>query len=142
VAKFMLDERHAEFQYPHDDNAYTHGSICRYNVVIPCLPVGVYGIAATATVASQMMSSFRLGDIIISIPNPQCPVVVQYDYGKTLVASQFQRTRQLDKPPSSLLKVVSNLRASHGLEPSRILAIMREAFDKYPRLKPGYPYPD
>jgi ankyrin repeat protein/nucleoside phosphorylase len=163
AAKSMLDEHHAKLQYPRDNNAYTLGSICGYNVVITCLPAGIYGTTAAATVAAHMKSSFpsismafmvgigggvpskkndiRLGDVVISIPSPQCSAVIQYDYGKTLESGRFQRTGQLDKPPRSLLKAVSDLRSDHDLEPSRIPTIMREAFEKHPRLKPDYSYP-
>jgi hypothetical protein len=44
AAKGMLDETHSNLSQPTtDDNAYTLGKISGHNVVIACLPSGVYG---------------------------------------------------------------------------------------------------
>ena len=113
AAKAMLDQIHATLVTPsYDSNAYTLGNICGHNVVMACLPAGVYGTTSAATVASQMLSSFtsintrfmvgigggvpsnehdiRLGDVVVSTPSPQCAAVVQYDYGKTLASRSYQ----------------------------------------------------
>src|SRR5882757_7420637 len=56
----MLDEEHdmAEAQDPQDKNSYTLGCIHRHSVVIACLPEGVDGTNAAATVASHMIRTF------------------------------------------------------------------------------------
>ena len=166
AAKAVLDEVHPppEPSIPSSDsNAYTLGSIHGHNTVIACLPIGVYGTTSAATVASQMLSTFpsittrlmvgvaggvptkkndiRLGDVVVSTPNPQCPAVVQYDYGKTLADGQFHRTGQLNNPPFSLLTVVSKLKADHGLEGGQLPMNLARVFEKYPLMKEDYAYP-
>jgi hypothetical protein len=39
----------------HDNNSYLLGRMCQHNVVITCLPAGVYGVNAAATVAKDML---------------------------------------------------------------------------------------
>ena len=53
AAQVMLDERHKdiEAQDPSDHNSYVLGRIRRHNIVIACLPSGVYGTTPAATVA-------------------------------------------------------------------------------------------
>ncbi len=89
---------------PNDSNSYVLGSVGPHNIVIACLPSGVYGTTSANTVAMQLLSSFpsvrfglmvgigggapggdadiRLGDIVISRPAGAFSGVVQYDYGK------------------------------------------------------------
>ncbi|KAI9658930.1 MAG: hypothetical protein M1821_001890 [Bathelium mastoideum] len=161
----VLDELHADLAVQsNDENAYTLGSLCGHNVVIACLPAGVYGSTAAAAVACQMLSSFssittrlmvgigggvptethdiRLGDVVVSTPNPQCAAVVQYDYGKTLADGQFHRTGQLNKPPPSLLTAVNKLQAIYGMNGwSQIPEILSDVFKKHPWMKREYVYP-
>jgi len=92
AAEAMLDEVHDKprGQLPSDYNSYTLGRIGDHNVVITCLPAGVYGTNAAATMVAQMQSSFpqirmdlmvgigagmpnakndiQLGDVVISKP--------------------------------------------------------------------------
>ena len=87
MAKAMLDETHRNLpQSATDDNAYSG-----HNVVIACLPSGVYGTTSAATVGSKMRCTFpniqylglmvgiggevpchsvdiRLGDVVVSQP--------------------------------------------------------------------------
>ena len=59
AAKAMLDDVHPILPTQQsDDNAYTLGRIGAHNVVLACLPLGVYGTTSAATVATQMLSSF------------------------------------------------------------------------------------
>ena len=52
AAEAMLDETHPDLPSDlNDHNTYTLGKICAHNVVIACLPSGVYGTASAATVA-------------------------------------------------------------------------------------------
>jgi nucleoside phosphorylase len=91
AAKAMLDETHLNLPTSsNDQNTYVPGRIHDHNVVIACLPSGVYGTTSAATVASQMLSTFqsirfelmvgigggaptekidiRLGDVVVSKP--------------------------------------------------------------------------
>ena len=59
AAKAMLDETHSNLSQPATDhNAYTLGKISGHNVVITCLPSGVYGTTPAAVVVSKMSSTF------------------------------------------------------------------------------------
>ncbi|KAJ0421776.1 hypothetical protein BJY00DRAFT_323062 [Aspergillus carlsbadensis] len=87
----MLDETHPDLAYPPTDtNAYALGSIAGHDIVIACLPAGVYGTVSAATVVSHMITTFpqiqfglmvgigggvpyegrdiRLGDVVVSRP--------------------------------------------------------------------------
>ena len=87
-----------------DQNTYVLGRICAHNVVIACLPSGVYGTTSAATVANQLLFTFqsirfglmvgigggapskgvdiRLGDVVVSKPTGDFGGVVPYDFGK------------------------------------------------------------
>ena len=163
AAKAMLDEIHADLKkLPNDNNTYTLGRIGEHNIVIACLPSGVYGTTSAATVAGQMLSSFgsihfwlmvgigggvpskradiRLGDIVVSIPTPKFEGVVQYDYGKTVREGWFERTGTLNKPPPSLLTAVAKLQADHELMSSRIPTFLSEMLSKQPDMAAKYAY--
>ena len=130
AAKSMLDKTHPQFSQPTgDDNAYTLGEISGHNIVIACLPSGVYGTISAATVAAHMRTTFpfirfglivgigggvpstkidiRLGDIVVSKPTGDLSGVVQYDYGKTLVGGVFQQTGTMNQPPQVLLNAIT-----------------------------------
>ncbi|KAF4170180.1 hypothetical protein CNMCM6936_003368 [Aspergillus lentulus] len=143
AAKTLLDEIHNPLsQLPTDGNTYTLGSMSGKNVVIPCLPCGVYGIASAASVVTQMRPTFpslrfglmvgigggvpngsadiRLGDVVVSVPNETSGGVVQYDYGKTCLKGSFQRTGSLNKPPQILLTALSQMRCDTMLPNTQI----------------------
>jgi nucleoside phosphorylase len=95
AAMAILDERHQQMtgQDKLDDNNYVLGRIHEHNVVIACLPAGVYGTVSAARVARDMVRTFtglrfglmvgigggipnlqkgldiRLGDVMISQPD-------------------------------------------------------------------------
>ncbi|KAF3930817.1 hypothetical protein ABW20_dc0110533 [Dactylellina cionopaga] len=163
AAKVMLDTVFPDLpNQSNDRNAYTCGSIGVHNVVISCLPLGVYGTTSAAVVASQMRVSFpsirfyfmvgigggvpsdtadiRLGDIVVSKPTGQSPGIIQYDYGKA-VAGSFQRMGVLNKPPFELLTAVSKLQANQITEGSRISDFLSEAIKRYPRTTTQYAHP-
>ena len=56
----------------------------------------------------------RLGDVVVSQPTATFGGVVQYDLGKRLVDGGFERTGQLNKPPSVLSANVRKLQAQHS----------------------------
>ncbi|KAK6334697.1 hypothetical protein TWF718_010144 [Orbilia javanica] len=143
AARVMLDEIHSDLRNPSQDlNSYIFGAVGDHNVVITCLPSGIYGVAPAALAVSQMQSSFpsiqffmmigigggapsmadiRLGDVVVSMPVGQHPGVIQYDRGKTMAGGLTQETGSLNRPPRGLLNVVSKLRAIHSTDGSRIL---------------------
>jgi hypothetical protein len=64
TAKAMLDEIHPSLPTSsNDQNTYVLGRIYAYNVVIACLPSGAYGTTSAATVATQMLATFRSIDL-------------------------------------------------------------------------------
>lgn len=132
AAKAVLDEVHAPLpQASSDHNNYTLGKFSGHNVVVACLPSGVYGKVSASTVVSQMFSTFpeirfglmvgigggvpsagidiRLGDIVISKPTSHSGGVVQYDYGKTPGDGNFQHNGSLNKPRPILLTALSQM---------------------------------
>src|SRR5882762_6712960 len=138
AAKAMLDMTHPQLsQSAGDDNAYTLGEISGHNIVIACLPSGVYGTISAATVAANMRNTFpsirfglmvgigggvpstnndiRLGDVVVSKPTRGLGGVVQYDYGKTVASGVFQQTGMMDLPPQVLLNAIARLHADEIL---------------------------
>jgi nucleoside phosphorylase len=101
AAKTMLEDEHlplSRSSVPESDhNTYQLGEIGGHNVVMACLPSGVYGHTSAAVVAQQMLSTFpsirhgfglmvgigggspsagvdiRLGDIVVSKPTDRFP---------------------------------------------------------------------
>src|SRR3984957_19183975 len=133
AAKAMLDEIHPNLPTSSkDQNTYILGRICAHNVVIACLPSGVYGTTSAATVANQMLFTFksirfglmvgigggapskeadiRLGDVVVSKPTGHFGGVVQYDFGKTVGEGIFERTGTLNKPPQILLTAINKIK--------------------------------
>lgn len=157
AAKAMLDCVHPPLPNPaNDQNTYTFGKIGVHNIVIGCMPSGVYGMTSATRVASQMRSSFpslrfglmvgigggaphpaadiRLGDIVVSKPTGNFGGVVQYDYGKVIEEGVFTRTGYLNKPPEILLTAISTLQADHRMRLSHILEYLSEMALKYPSM--------
>lgn len=143
AAQALLDKNHCRLPQPDgDENVYTLGEISGQNVVIACLPSGVYGTTSAATVAAQMRFTFpsirynlmvgigggvpslehdiRLGDVVVSHPTSRSGGVIQYDHGKTGFSGQLQQTGIMNQPPTVLLKAISQLRANQmvGRAPS------------------------
>lgn len=163
AAEAMLDERHPDLPTnPNDNNTYILGRIYSHNVVIACLPSGVYGTTSAATLATQMRSTFesirfgvmvgigggvpskeadiRLGDVVVSRPTRDFRGVVRYDYGKTMTGGRFECTGMLNKPPPVLLTAISKLRAAHLQRPSQIPALLDEMVIKNPLMKDKFTY--
>ncbi|KAN0087046.1 hypothetical protein V8E54_000734 [Elaphomyces granulatus] len=138
AAKAMLDKTHLQLpQSATDDNAYMLGEISGHNIVIACLPSGVYGTISAATVAANMRNTFpsirfglmvgigggvpstnndiRLGDVVVSKPTGVLGGVVQYDYGKTVASGVFQQTGMMNQPPQVLLNAIARLHADEIL---------------------------
>ncbi|KAL2834325.1 hypothetical protein BDW59DRAFT_46333 [Aspergillus cavernicola] len=164
----MLDTTNPQLSYPPtDQNAYTLGSIAGHDVVITCLPSGIYGTVSAATVLSQMLFTFpqiqfgvmvgigggvpgerydiRLGDVVVSKPTGSCSGVVQYDYGKAMQGGRFEQTGSLNHPPQLLLTHMSLLQAKMmDQKEGLITPLMQKVLSQHPQLKGkfGCPGPD
>jgi nucleoside phosphorylase len=163
-----LDERHQPIigQDKLDPNNYVLGRIHEHNVVVACLPSGIYGTNAAARVARDMLRTFtglrfglmagigggipnlpksvdiRLGDVVISQPGKTYGGVVQYDLRKNLGDGAFERTGFLKPPPTLLLAALATLRADHNLNDSQVPTILTDAMVRHPKLvKNGYGFP-
>jgi nucleoside phosphorylase len=164
----ILDERHKPIigQDRLDPNNYVPGRVHEHNVVIACLPAGIYGTNAAARVARDMLRTFtglrfglmvgigggipnlqkgldiRLGDVVISQPDQTYGGVVQYDLGKSIGDSHFQRKGFLKPPPTILLTALATLQADHNLDGSQVPAILADMIKRHPNLvKNGYGFP-
>ncbi|KAI1276041.1 ankyrin repeat protein [Xylaria sp. FL0933] len=155
AAKAMLDRIYPDLPADlsmNDTNAYILGSLNGHNVVIACLPVGVYGTTSAATVATQMLASFRsirfslmvgigggvpgtkedirLGDVVVSKPTAARPGILQYDFGKRCAQDQIITTGALNKPSTMLLaaagKVETNAILGESQIPYHISKIMQK----------------
>ncbi|KAF3096547.1 hypothetical protein TWF102_006527 [Orbilia oligospora] len=138
----MLDEQHLPLpQDKLDDNAYKFGRIGSYNIIVACLPSGVYGVTSAGNVATQMHRSFpdleaalmvgiaggapdpprcdiRLGDVVVSEPTAGFGGVLQYDFGKTEKEGRFVQTGVLNKPPKRFLTAIAKLKSDYLLQHS------------------------
>jgi nucleoside phosphorylase len=165
AAKFMLDETHGQLpQLANDENTYTLGKICRHNVVVTCLPAGVYGTTAAATVVSHMRSTFpnirfglmvgigggvpskkndiRLGDVVVSMPTGTSGGVVQYDSGKTINSGRFEQTGSLNQPPQILLTAISQLQSANMIKRNYSISnILSDIFEKNPDIRSEFFHP-
>ncbi|PLB46624.1 violaceus kinesin [Aspergillus steynii IBT 23096] len=164
AAKVMLDETHDPLpQQSTDHNIYTLGSISGHNVVVVCLPSGVYGTTSASTVVSHLITTFpyvqfglmvgigggvpspsadiRLGDIVVSKPTPASSGVVQYDYGKALRDGQFQRTGQLNKPPPILLKAMTQMESDYMMGRKRVGEILAQSLGENEALRERFARP-
>lgn len=164
TAKAMLNEVHTSLPVPKSDhNTYRLGKIANHNIVIACLPSGVYGHTSVAVAAQQMRSTFpsinfglmvgigggapndsvdiRLGDVVVSKPTDRFGGVVQYYYGKTLADGAFHRTGTLNKPPEALLTAISDLQANHIMGENHITSHLQMAAEAYPCMRSSFIYP-
>ncbi|KAK3338418.1 purine and uridine phosphorylase [Neurospora tetraspora] len=162
AATAMLDiEYEDDLPIPEDDyNIYTRGSIGKHNVVIACLPEGIIGTTAAATVVKEMLRTFpsirfglmvgigggipniqdhdvRLGDVVVSVPQETFPGVVQWDLGKA-EQEGFKRIGSLNHPPNLLLSAVSKLRTRHAMRGPRIPAYLDQLARNWPLLASEY----
>ncbi|EAW24039.1 uncharacterized protein NFIA_036110 [Aspergillus fischeri NRRL 181] len=168
AAKLVLDNIHPTLsQPPQDHNTYVLGDINGHNVVVACLPSGVYGTTAAAVVGSQMLSTYhkirfgllvgigggvpsasvdiRLGDVVVSSPTGVLPGVVQYDFGKTMESGRIERIGSLNLPHPALLTALSAVRSNHMMTSpkfwiyvSEILRSREQHDDEEPSI---FPYP-
>lgn len=164
AAKTMLDLTHSDLpQAKSDNNSYVLGEVARHNVVIACLPAGVYGTTSATSVAKDMLSTYteikiglmvgigggapsesndiRLGDIVVSQPSGRSGGVIQYDHGKATVDGRFEHTGTMNKPPSVLLTALSHLQCEERLLRSQLQKIIQETRDKHSSAMSSFEYP-
>ncbi|KAF5857978.1 hypothetical protein ETB97_005009 [Aspergillus alliaceus] len=165
AAKAMLDKVHPSLPQPETDhNVYTLGNVAGHNVVMACLPAGVYGTTSAAIVLAHMLPTFpslrfglmvgigggvpsknadiRLGDVVVSMPTAGSGGVIQYDYGKTLRDGGLQRTGSLNKPPQYLLTAVSQIRSDYMIGDSLIKKGISETLQKHQKIHEQFSRPD
>ena len=163
AAEGMLDERHPALPtIPGDHNNYVAGSIGPHNVIIACLPAGVYGTTSAANVAAQMRLTFkgilfglmvgiaggvpsadhdiRLGDVVVGKPTRDFGGVIQYDFGKALSGGRLERTGVLNKPPTMLLTAVAALQSTHIANKSRIPDLIADLAERHPQMREQFVY--
>lgn len=164
AAQAMLDEKHHDVpKEPGDNNTYTLGRIGAHNIVIACLPSGVYKVTSAARVAEHMLFTFkrirfglmvgigwgapsqawdiRLGLVVVSEPTAQSGGVIQFDFGKRLAKDQFILTSQLNRPPDVLLTALSKLKANHRMRGDNLQRQLTEMFIEYPLMESQYKHP-
>lgn len=165
AAQAFLDEKY-NVQITGNQNHYALGRIDKHNVAISVLPMGTYGVASAAHVASQMMNDFpnirialmvgigggapsakhdiRLGDIVVSSPSNGQGGVFHYDFGKVIQGQYFRNTGFLNQPPGFLRAAVAGLEGDYELEGHQLDQTIQQALDKRPRLRQKYqrPSPD
>jgi hypothetical protein len=133
----------------------------RHNIVVAVLPE--IGNRATATVATELLNDFpsirfgllvgiggvpgdegendvRLGDMVVSQPTDTFGGVVQYDLGKRLAGESFERTGQLNKPPSVLSANARKLQVQHSRIGSQISRYLSEMIERYPTILNQYSF--
>jgi nucleoside phosphorylase len=163
AAEAMLDERQPALPtIPGDDNTYVAGRVGFHNVIIACLPAGVYGTTSAANVASQMRLTFkgirfglmvgiaggvpsadhdiRLGDVVVGKPTRDFGGVIQYDYGKAVGGGHLERTGVLNKPPTMLLTAVTALQSAHIANKSRIPDLIADLAERHPQMREKFTY--
>ncbi|KAF5694732.1 G-protein beta WD-40 repeat-containing protein [Fusarium denticulatum] len=166
AARGMLDLIHPDLfhQDPDDHNSYILGEINGHKTVIACLPAGNYGTNSAATVAKDLLRTFksirfglmvgigggapsaqhdiRLGDVVTSQPSGTLAGVVQHDRGKILPQGGFERTGSHNAPPQSLLSALARLQATHMTEESKVPEFLSQLSAKTPkRMKGKFSYP-
>ncbi|EER27057.1 ankyrin repeat containing protein [Coccidioides posadasii C735 delta SOWgp] len=155
AAQAILDTIHEEPLLDpdsNDDNGYVFGSVGDHNVVIACLPSGVYGTVSAARVAKQMTTSYksirfnlmvgigggvpstkedtRLGDVVVSKPTATSGGVIQYDLGKRTGPDQLKITGTLNKPPQVLLTAAAKLEARDILGQSQFSRYLSQIIER------------
>ncbi len=152
AAEAVLDEHHSSPSTRGAQSEYVFGKIAGHNVVVGCLPSGVYGTSSAGAAVTRLLSAFpnvryglmvgigggvpsrtadiRLGDVVVSKPVGRLGGVIQYDLGKSVGDGRFEQTGILNQPPPILLTAVSRLESMQmrkednyiSNETSRVLA--------------------
>lgn len=75
-------------------------------------------------------ADIRLGDIVVSQPGDTSGGVIQFDLGKALHGSRFQRVGMLNRPPKVLLTALATLQAHHLTEDSQVNHFLSDLYKK------------
>jgi hypothetical protein len=136
AAKAMRDKVHPSLPQPQTNhNVYTLGNVSGHNMVVACLPSGVYRTTSAAVMLTYILPTFpslrfalmvgvgggvpsnkaniRLSNVVVSIPTAASGGVIQYDYRKTVSSRCLQCIRSLNKPPQYLLTAVSQVHSNY-----------------------------
>lgn len=153
AATTLLDSVHSPLPQPDTDcNTYTLGSMSGHNIVIACLPSGVYGTNSATSSVAHLKRTFpsirfglmvgvgggvpfngadvRLGDVVVSMPTEKYGGVFQYDQGK-MCHGHLEPTGCLNKPSPLLLTVLSKMRASYILPESKPKRIVADSLQRH-----------
>ncbi|KAF5618615.1 ankyrin protein [Fusarium sp. NRRL 52700] len=168
AAQEQFDEEYEPHESPayreaNDFNVYSFGKINGHMVVIAVLPNGHCGTASSATVAKDMIRSFRnirfgllvgigggvptkdhdirLGDVVVSSPTAGQSGIFQYDFGKA-TNEGFQHTAWHNKPPRLLLTAVEGLRTQYERKGLQIHDKVNAIVANNKRLRAKYRRPD
>ncbi|KAF5590866.1 ankyrin protein [Fusarium pseudoanthophilum] len=168
AAQEQFDEEYEPHEGPehreaNDFNVYSFGKIKGHMVVVAVLPNGQYGTTSAATVAKDMIRSFRnirfglmvgigggaptkdqdirLGDVVVSSPTSEHGGVFQYDFGKA-TEEGFQHTASHNKPPQLLLAAVAGLKTQYERKGLQIHDKASAIVSKNQRLRAKYGRPE
>lgn len=166
AAKVMLDHIHADLPADssvNDTNVYVLGSLSGHNVVVACPPIGSYGTTSAATVATQMLASFksirfslmvgigggvpstkediRLGDVVVSKPTAARPGITHFDFERECVEDQFTSIGTLNKPSTLLLTAAGKAETNNIVGESQIPHYISNIVQEEP-LTFAYPGPE
>ncbi|KAJ0424709.1 hypothetical protein BJY00DRAFT_276204 [Aspergillus carlsbadensis] len=153
----MLDEKHPNLPTSWDGhNIYVLGGMHSHNVVIACLPFGIYGTASAAIVAATMRLTFpsthvglmvsngggvpsarpdiRLGDVVVERPTRDSWGVGLYStiWQNGQMARSNTRQGASNKPSYAILTGMSRLQAEHQPQQIGVSQILSGLATKYP----------
>ncbi|KAE8310817.1 violaceus kinesin [Aspergillus transmontanensis] len=164
AASAMLDETYPSLPATTVHNAYTLGKVQDHNIVLTCLPAGIYGTTSATAVVSHLQSTFpnlrygilvgigggvpgkridiRLGDVVVSKPTGSSGGVIQYDFGKAIKGGHFQSIGMLNQPPMVFLTAISQLEANYiRNKVGPILDKVAEVFSRNPDMENAFSRP-
>ncbi|KAE8346723.1 hypothetical protein BDV24DRAFT_158354 [Aspergillus arachidicola] len=164
AASAMLDETYPSLPATTVHNAYTLGKVQGHNIVLTCLPAGIYGTTSATAVVSHLQSTFpnlrygilvgigggvpgkridiRLGDVVVSKPTGSSGGVIQYDFGKAIQGGHFQSIGMLNQPPMVFLTAISQLEANYiRNKVGPILEKVAEVFSRNPDMENAFSKP-
>ncbi|KAF4493247.1 nucleoside phosphorylase [Fusarium agapanthi] len=128
--------------------------MAQHMVVATYLPAGEYGTNAAASAISDMMRSFmsiqfsllvgiaggapleendfRLGNVVVSLPDSTYPGVIQYDLGKENEGRDFEETGVLQRPPRILANTIIESLPAYGNPGQELNILFRAACTRRP----------
>jgi nucleoside phosphorylase/GTP-binding protein EngB required for normal cell division len=157
ATRFMLDEEHEGLpRAKRDPLNYVLGSMSGHNVVIATLPGQVQEDVATASIATHLVHTFpaaelrllvsigggipsasndiRLGDVVVSDPDPTRGGVTTHDFGKETTDGFQRRARYLSATPAPLIGACMGMKHDNRASPNQISNIIHEVYHKRPEL--------